>query len=320
MNSQGFEPVLSTDETDALLSAMRGSTGSADRTREVELGSTDHRLRQSLGQSDVVARELATEVRKMLRRLLTASASVREGSADVVPFNVVSSAIGPGSAIGILKTVDGSQAFIVAGANLVSHVITRRLGGAVPVGNEPAGTSRPPLSAVDRRIVRPFLSNVLEQASARLGRVLTLEQVISRASDLPPLPQFEPLVRIPLTIQLPSGGVDELSLLLTSGALPVLPDVPKSAAGSPPSSEERSRLAARLAQAEVELMAHLGRTQSSVRRVLSLKVGDVIRLEGAPNRPVDMVVEGSVKMRGTPVVKHGNIAVEVTEVLKGGYP
>lgn len=317
MSSEAFEPVLSSDETEALLSAMRGGAAQGGSTKEVELGSPDHRLRQSLGRADVIARELAAEVRKILRRLLTASAMVREGSADVVPFNVVSSAVGPGYALGVLRGTDGSQAFIVAGANLVSHVITRRLGGAVASAAEVGEAQRPVLSAVDRRIIKPFLNEVLELLNPRLGRSLALELVGSRAVDLPAVPQFEPLVRIPLTVQLPGGASDELSILLTAGSLPIVEASDKTAQTALPSLAERTRLAARLSSAEIEITAQLGQTKTSVRRVLSLQVGDVLRLDEAPDQPIELRVEGTTKMLGSPVVRHGNIAIEITEVLKG---
>jgi flagellar motor switch protein FliM len=51
--------------------------------------------------------------------------------------------------------------------------------------------------------------------------------------------------------------------------------------------------------------------------VLSLNVGDVIRLEEAPTEPLQVYVEGQRKMVGAPVVSHGNVAVEILEVVKG---
>ena len=76
-------------------------------------------------------------------------------------------------------------------------------------------------------------------------------------------------------------------------------------------------MVARLSFAELELVAVLGKSQSTVRNVLSMVVGDVLRLDEAPTSPLQIFVEGQKKMIGVPVVSHGNIAVEITQVLKG---
>jgi len=76
-------------------------------------------------------------------------------------------------------------------------------------------------------------------------------------------------------------------------------------------------MVARLSFAELEMVAVLGRAKSTIRSVLSLKVGDLVRLNEAPDAPLQVYVEGQKKMIGVPVVSHGNIAVEVTELLKG---
>ena len=67
----------------------------------------------------------------------------------------------------------------------------------------------------------------------------------------------------------------------------------------------------------LKLVVVLGHAPTSIRHVLSLNVGDVLRLEEAPTAALQVYVEGQKKMLGTPVVSHGNIAVEVIEVLKG---
>jgi flagellar motor switch protein FliM len=64
-------------------------------------------------------------------------------------------------------------------------------------------------------------------------------------------------------------------------------------------------------------VAVLGHARSTVREILRLSVGDVIRLNEPPETPVKVSVEGRQKMIGLPVVRHGNLAIEVIEVVKG---
>jgi flagellar motor switch protein FliM len=319
MSDNAYEPLLSTDETEALLQAMRSSGGADNSAKEVELGSPDQRLRKTLGKADDVARVWAAEVRKILRRMLGVSASVRESNADVVPYSVVAQSLAPGSAICALKSQDGANCFMVLGTGLTNFVINRRLGGAAVKQEGAVDDVRNFLSAVDRRIVRPFCEEVLASFCATWGvadLTLAIAEVLARPIDMPRLGQFEPMLRISLQV---SFGVDEnqeLSLVLSGDAIRSQPQA-EASLPDPVRPADRNRMVARLALAELELVAVLGQTASTVRKVLSLNVGDVIRLEEAPSAPLQVYVEGKKKMLGSPVVSHGNVAVEITQMLKG---
>lgn len=58
--------------------------------------------------------------------------------------------------------------------------------------------------------------------------------------------------------------------------------------------------------------AELGRCVMTLRELLSLQVGQVVRLDREPNNPITVFVEGTPKLMGNPTVWHGNIAVEIT--------
>lgn len=320
MSDNAYEPLLSTDETDALLQAMRSNGAAVTTAKEVELGSTEHRLRKSLDRADDVARDWANEVRKLLRRMLGVSASVRESPADVIPYSVMAQSIAPGSAICVLQSEEGALGFLLIGPGLTTFVLNRRLGGGPDpkIGGQ-ADDPRTFLSAVDRRIVRPFCEEVVAALVQCWGRdqvAVAVSEVLARPIDLPRLGQFEPLLRLPLGVSFGMDSNEELMLVLSGSAIQ-LPKVEEKTP-EPVNTGDRERMAARLTFAELELVVVLGRAPTSVRHVLSLSVGDVLRLEDAPSAPLQIFVEGQKKMLGTPVVSHGNIAVEVIEVLKGG--
>lgn len=321
MIEETAEPLLSSDETEALLAAMRNGAANAQSAKELELGSTDQRLRQSLERADAVGKDFALELRKMLRRVTGVPHAVREGTADVVPFNVFASSTVQGTAIGTLKLAGKLVGFVVLGPRVTVRVLSRRLGGAVPAADAPEEEARLFLSPVDRRVARPFLSETVELFNAFWGGqdlVLELGDVLARAADLPKLAQFEPLLRLPMQIGITPEQSEEMCVVLTSAAVPSVAAAPAPEPAAPPiSNEDRARLAARLAQAEVEVVAVLGHARSTVRDVLRLNVGDVIRLDEPPDAPIRVSVEGRQKLFGLPVVRHGNLAIEVIRVLKG---
>jgi flagellar motor switch protein FliM len=322
MNEDIAEPLLSSDETQALLAAMRSSAANNQSAKELELGSTDQRVRQSLERADEVGKEFAAEMRKMLRRVTGIAHTVREGTADVVPFNVFASSTPQGTGIGTLKLAGKLVGFVMLGPRVTVRVLSRRLGGAVPGADAPEEEPRVFLSPVDRRIARPFIGETVELFTSLWSKDdpgLELGDVLARAADLPRLlPQFEPLLRLPMTISVTPEQSEEMCVVLTSAAVPsVTPAVEPEPAMAPVNNVDRARLAARLAHAEVEVVAVLGHARSTVRDVLRLNVGDVIRLNEPPDAPIRVSVEGREKLFGLPVVRHGNLAIEVIKVLKG---
>jgi flagellar motor switch protein FliM len=318
MSENAYEPLLSTDETEALLQAMRSGAGGGSSAKEVELGSADQRMRKSLAKADDAASGWAAEVRKLLRRSLGVSASVRESSADVVPYSVIAQAVAPGSAVCVLSTLDSATCLLILGPGLANFILTRRMGGASAQQSGTGHDVRDFLSALDRRIVRPFCDEVALAFSAAWGNnemSLEITEVLSRPVDMPRLGQFEPMLRVPVAVNFGGDASEELSLVLTSNAIRA--PKPEIKAAEAVTSADKTRMVARLSFAELELVAVLGHATSTVRKVLSLSVGDVLRLDEAPTTPLQIHVEGQRKMIGVPVVSHGNLAVEITQVLKG---
>jgi flagellar motor switch protein FliM len=71
------------------------------------------------------------------------------------------------------------------------------------------------------------------------------------------------------------------------------------------------RMAEALTEVPVEVVAELGRVRLGLRRVLSLEVGQVLRLATAVDDPVIVRVAGVEKFRGVPVISRGQLSVEI---------
>jgi flagellar motor switch protein FliM len=70
-------------------------------------------------------------------------------------------------------------------------------------------------------------------------------------------------------------------------------------------------MTAALGGTEIEAVALLGDYVSTVREVLGLRVGDIVRLSTTPDEPLVIRVGDKAVARGMPVVHHGNIAVQI---------
>jgi len=61
----------------------------------------------------------------------------------------------------------------------------------------------------------------------------------------------------------------------------------------------------------VNLAAILGSCELKLSRLMSLEVGDVLRLDADPDEPITLRVEDIPKLAGFPTVQHGNVAVNI---------
>jgi flagellar motor switch protein FliM len=87
----------------------------------------------------------------------------------------------------------------------------------------------------------------------------------------------------------------------------------ESAAKGDPEPEEANdpRMSEAIVEVPVEVIAELGRVRLGLRRVLSLEVGQVLRLATAVDEPVIVRVAGVEKFRGAPVISRGQLSVEI---------
>ncbi len=315
MTSESNEPLLSGEETEALLEAMRSSASAAPDILGADLASPDRPLRQALGRADRCVEELGRGMRGTMLRVARCSASAEPQPAEILPFNVLQQAIASGSAVALLHVGGVVGGIAVVGPSLSAFVIERRLGAPLKQSeNAEPPPVRDQLSAFDRRVLSPLFRALAEsfgRAWTGAERDVALGELLARASDLPALPSIEPMLRFGMRVRTPAA-TDDVVLALTSNA--VRATAPREAPPAPPATpDDRERLARRIAAAEVELVAVLGKSTTTVRELLALGAGDVVRLDQVPGKAVDVTIEGVTKLRGVPVVHHGNLAIEIEE-------
>jgi flagellar motor switch protein FliM len=65
----------------------------------------------------------------------------------------------------------------------------------------------------------------------------------------------------------------------------------------------------------VPFVARVGQTQITVRDMLKLSVGDVVRLNSSPNNEIEVLIEGLVKLMGRPGVSSKKKAMQITRIM-----
>ena len=299
-----------------LLDAMRASEGQAPPAVDsIDLTTPDRGLRDNLAYSDRAADRFCTSATRAFLRSVGVSTSLEPEPTEITPYDVFCSSMPSGSGIAVLRSAHGTNAILTVGPLLVTAVLDRRLGAPIDPEAEASSelSSTEVLSSVDRRVVKPFLAgiaNAFADAWCRPGTKLSLAQVVGRPEELPSLERSEPVLRLGWRVAPAGCPSDKLHVAIPSG---FLFDVgPEEATGNPvPTTTDRSKLIGRIQGTTVDVAAILGTAHTTVRDVLKLRRGDVLRLAQIAGAPLELSAHGAALAWGQPCIHHGNMAIEV---------
>ena len=200
---------------------------------------------------------------------------------------------------------------VVLGGALCRFLIDRRFGA--PESKVPTPVQPAFITSLERRVLEPFVRSALGALLEALEIPVDSVTLGVDTKTLSSLPGGSAVLRVAAQVTVPATGDDEVFAFFFPHAF--------AAPRKEPEPDVRREIAARVADAEVELSAILGRTSTTVRGLLSLQVGDVLRLDASPDSPIVVHIDEHPVLRGLPVVRRGNLAVEIVERLSvGGSP
>lgn len=292
MASEAPNALLSEEESDALFAAMRDGRIPAEPT---SLAAPDAPLQRVLKDARALGPELAVTFREAVMRLANATCVVNEPTTAVVsrderPETVRWELRRDGAPIGVFAI---STTFAL-------HLLDRRLGTNELLLTEERQSRPREVSNLDRRMLEPIARSMAEL----LIEQKLVEGEISIGGDVEPA-IATPVLRMTMAVSV--GSIEgEVTILLHPAAVlsGELDRVTRDA--------DKRRLAGLLGSVEVELVAVLGRINTSVRELLALEAGAVLRLDAAAERPIVVTCDGIVLMHGMPRAQEGQLAVEIT--------
>ncbi len=112
-----------------------------------------------------------------------------------------------------------------------------------------------------------------------------------------------------LTVRCTFSGVEGAGIVIASSAEGLEAAVRENEIDEPAHGDPRMGDAMR--DVPVDVVVELGRLTLGLREVLTLKAGDVVRLNAAVDDPVSVRVANLEKLGGVPVVSRGQLAVEI---------
>lgn len=323
---------LSQEEIDALINQLSGS--SAAPLKEIEsrrVKSFDFRFNKRLDKFSNNQLQTLRTLHENFTRLLNNSLSVylrTRVEASIVSIEQISygdfiASIGIPSILSIysMDPLPGSG-IVQVDLNLVFSVIDRLLGGP---GWYPEKLRD--LTDIERTLMQRFMARMLNSYRETFNYLLTLSLKIEALDSNPqfipriiPLDQIVAYVSMELKVGEMSGVMNFcLPYLVMQSIGPQLADFqwsPGLVAARGTSEDDAAQLARNVERAGVGVEVELGRTNVSLRELVSLQPGDVLVFDRPTGEPLAARVNDREKFRVFPGLHRDRLAVQIASIVR----
>ncbi len=211
------------------------------------------------------------------------------------------------------------QILMGMGHEVTSGIIDRMLGGLGVSETRPRE-----LTDIEESLIRRVIDKTIKALEEAWNNVIPIEASLVGMEDNYILIQVATPGEIValITFEVQMGGRDSglMSLCLP---YPVLESVISQLSaqhifhsrGHETSEEDRNKLIQKLGAASMHVNVSLGNVDLSVRELLELRSGDVLRLDSMVNDPLVVSVEGIPKFKGRPGTIKNKIALNIVDTI-----
>jgi flagellar motor switch protein FliM len=315
--------ILTQEEIDALLSAME--RGDVDLDQEAKkdleaapynLASQNIMLRDQFSALEEVYDKFAGMLRDMLSSALQRPMAVEFVSSEIIKYQEFITAFSSPTSCNVIKMEPlNGNALLCIESNLVFSLIDCMFGG----DGKPSTQVRE-FTQIEQRMIKKFALDILTAFEHSWSAIYPVKIVLRKTETKPAFVQLVPPGDIMVIIVFAIKGQE------FSGnfhmAIPYLMLEPIKEKLSPKYLREkdtghtwRPQLKELLKDAQVTIIAELGRTHQTVRELINLQVEDIIKLKAGPEDLISISVDQVPKYRGYPGVIKGNRAVEIAKLI-----
>jgi flagellar motor switch protein FliM len=321
---------LSSEEIRALMSAIQDGRVSTEtaraspRTQVVpyDLTSQDRIIRGQMPTLDAINEQVASVLgiglagRTRVALRVTSSPATLLKFADLVPLLAPPASVcvlGLGAAHGF--------ALAVLEPGLAEALLAAALGDRRVRTAEGARETQRDLTSVEQLVLRRLLLILTEAMAQAWFPVLPIQPEVIRFELDPRMATIAPPTDVGIVsgFELKGGIEGRLQLVIPYAAV----ESAKQKLTSPRRLSQRAderfaeALSREIEQVAVEIRGLYGRTRIPLARLLDLAAGDVLLLDTDEGKPVPVIVQGREKLRGTPSVSGGSLALVVDQPLRG---
>ncbi len=273
--------------------------------RKLDLATREHFSPNANTAMDAVAAAFARSARRSLPFLTRFKGKIVPRYVEMAARDVAAEGLSDLPSFTVnLAGAGGAWATLTLSSEAIAMVLEGSLGGR---GAPTPGVLGVELTSPQRALIARIARSLAADLGAAIGQVAHLELAVTTEE-----PRKEgagkALTGFRVVCDVDGTGVPT-ALIVTIGAKAFDDAVRESTARE--AAEVDPRIGDALPEVPLEIVAELGRVSLGLRRVLSLKLGDVIRLTTAVDDAVALRIEGAPKFLAMPITSRGQLAVEI---------
>lgn len=318
--------ILSQEEVDALLKGLSGGAIETDKADSIDpneviiydLTNQDRIIRGRMPALEMTNERFARIFRASLSSLLRKVISISTISLETLKFGEFLKTLPVPTSLHIfrMEPLRGS-AIAVIESRIIFTLVDVLCGG---MGRESYRVEGREFTAIETNLIRKVVFNALSDLEKAWKALLEINISYQRSEINPQFAQIVPLTDVVVVMNfeiemeyssgimcicIPYSTLEPIREKLQGGFLSEQLEVDK---------EWAKRFAQGLLESKVDMMVELGRTEVELKKVLEMKVGDVVTLDQFATDPLPVYVEGIMKFRGHPGVYKGNHALQITKL------
>jgi flagellar motor switch protein FliM len=278
-----------------------------DNLRRVDLTGRERQLKGAMYAMSHVAQRFTRSARKTLPFLVKRRARLVPEPVCIVDLGA-ERVVERGPVFEIVLEADGGSAWacLTIGPEALSVVLEGALGGSEKNASSGIGADLTlAQAALVSKLARRLADDFAEAVKLEVGISLRTTSARSISAGDERDATFPDGLRSECAFE-GIGGDARLSIAMGAEALETA-----SKGEAEPEEANDPRMSEAITEVPVEVVAELGRVRLGLRRVLSLEVGQVLRLATAVDDPIIVRVAGVEKFRGAPVISRGQLSVEI---------
>jgi flagellar motor switch protein FliM len=279
--------------------------GASPQIKRLDLTGRERQLRSAVLAMEKIGAAFSRAVRRSMPFLLRYKAQLVPGRVEVVadPGGSSHSSHIPTLTIGITSADARARGSVTLNADAIAFIIEGALGGRGAFWRTPPTLD---LTIPQRALLSRITGSLALDFCAAIRQEVGIELAQESGDSSEHTTQPGDYLRVTCVLD---GLPVSATIAITIGA-----EIIESAAkeqGSPEPVQGDPKLADALRDVSLTVVAELGRVSIGVGRVLTLKVGDVIRLPTATDDPIGVRIGGVEKLSGVPIVSRGQLSVEI---------
>jgi flagellar motor switch protein FliM len=276
--------------------------------RRADLTGRERHLRGAMQAMSRIATRFARAGRQTLPFMVRRRARLLPQGVSIVDGFATAQDLGKAVRLEIaLEAADGSGwAELVINAEGLALILEGSLGAADGAGSKALGNEITPAArALATRMARALANDFLAAVRDEVGLALNVVAVRAVSPGEPTEGQSSDGLRVDCLFEGLAGAC--VALVMSAEAL----ETAARDKDEIPQQQGDPHVAENVCEVPVELVAELGTASLGLRRLLALRVGDVLRLPTAVDDAISVRIAGMRKFRAVPVSSRGQIAIEI---------